>query len=66
MLATGDFSQLGYALWLRWHRFEFSYGNYDSPEDGNYHAHSGGPPLVKVIRELHVPKGSVALDLGVG
>lgn len=66
MLATGNFSHIGYTLWLRWHRLDYSYDNFVSTKDGNYHAHSGGPPLEKVIRELHVPKGSVALDLGVG
>jgi cyclopropane fatty-acyl-phospholipid synthase-like methyltransferase len=35
-------------------------------EDGNSHQHSGGPKLAKVLRSMHIPEGSVALDLGVG
>jgi cyclopropane fatty-acyl-phospholipid synthase-like methyltransferase len=66
MLATCDFSPLAYALWLRWHRLEFQHANYVSREDGNSHQHSGGPKLTKVLRVLHIPPGSVALDLGVG
>lgn len=66
MLATCDFAPVAYALWLRWHRLEFQYADYVSVEDGNSHQHSGGPKLTKVLRSMHIPKGSVALDLGVG
>jgi cyclopropane fatty-acyl-phospholipid synthase-like methyltransferase len=66
MLATCDFAALAYALWLRWHRLEFQHADYVSKEDGNSHQHSGGPKLAKVLRSLHIPKESVALDLGVG
>lgn len=66
MIATCDFAPVAYALWLRWHRLEFQYADYVSVEDGNSHQHSGGPKLTKVLRSMHIPKGSVALDLGVG
>ena len=66
MVATCDFAPLAYALWLRWHRLEFKYTDYVSGEDDSRHHHSGGPKLTTVLRSLHIPKGSVALDLGVG
>ncbi len=66
MLATWDFAPLAYALWLRWHRLEFQYADYVSEKDGFTHQHSGGPKLTKVLRSVQIPKGSVALDLGVG
>lgn len=66
MFTTCDFAALSYALWLRWHRLEFQYADYVAKEDGNSHQHSGGPKLTKVLRSLHIPKGSVVLDLGVG
>ena len=66
MIVTLNLSPLAYALWLRYHRLEFGKANYISPEDGNPHRYSGGPVLAKILRSLRIPKGSVALDLGVG
>jgi SAM-dependent methyltransferase len=66
MFATGDWSPLVYALWLRWRGLEYSNADYVLPKDGHLPQNSGGPVLAKVIRSLRVPKGSVVLDLGVG
>jgi hypothetical protein len=66
MLATCDWLPLMYATWLRWHGLEYSYANYNLPEHGSVPHHSGGPVLTKVIRSLHIPETSIALDLGVG
>ncbi len=66
MLVTCDFAPLAYAVWVRWRGLEFRYADYVQPEDGFNHQHSGGPVLAKVLRSLNIPKGSTALDLGVG
>jgi protein-L-isoaspartate O-methyltransferase len=60
MLVTCEFAPLAYTVWVRWRGLEFSYANWVSG------SHSGGPVLARVIRSLAMPKGSVALDLGVG
>ena len=66
MLVTCDWSPLEYAMWARWHGLEVSYANYDLPEHGSGPHSSGGPDLAKVIRSLHIPEDSTALDIGVG
>lgn len=66
MLLTGDLAPLAFSAWLRWNRIEYGYADHVARQDGNSHQHSGGPVLAKVLKTLHVPDGSVALDLGVG
>ncbi len=66
MLATCDFAPIAYAVWLRWHRLENKHANGVSIKDMYGHEPSGGPKLAKVLRSVHIPSGSVALDLGVG
>ena len=66
MLVTCDWSPLVYAMSARWHGLEVSYANYDLPEHGSRPHSSGGPALAKVIRSLHIPEDSIALDIGVG
>lgn len=66
MLTTCDLAPLAYAAWMRFSDLEISLPGYVSPKTGNPPHPSGGPILAKVIRSLAVPKGSIALDVGVG
>lgn len=65
-LASLDFSDLAFSLWLRYKGIEFSGGQYIPRENGNPHGHSGGPKLEKVLKSMSPSKCAVALDLGSG
>lgn len=66
MLASGNVAPLAYATWLRWNRLEFAQASYQRSEHCNDHQHSGGPALEQALRDLALPRNTVAMDLGAG
>jgi predicted RNA methylase len=68
--AAGRFDYFAYALWVRFHRLDFSpvplHELGFSEEHGERHAASGGVFLGAVVDRLKVPSGSRIIDMGCG
>lgn len=70
LLARGDAAVLRYELWNKYKGVDFEHVSLDdlqlSPERAHFHSSSGGPVLARLMRQVGVPPGSVAIDLGSG
>jgi SAM-dependent methyltransferase len=69
-LASGDFAQLTYELQNKLRGVDLEFVSVEdlglSPQRAHFHSSSGGSALARVFKQVGVPPGSVAVDLGSG